>query len=101
MSRFTVKKILPSRDRIEKPFGMVKEKYVNFQKMQLRLIREVSSYPHFKRHYLPCVLSRQPTLLGAIWSRRVERKRGERGEGACMGGAGWGWGGDVSAPLLE
>ena len=58
------KKILPSRDRIEKPLGRVKAKYVNFQKMQLRLIREVSSYPHFKRHYLPCVLSRQAYIIG-------------------------------------
>ena len=48
MSRFTVKKFLPSRDRIEKPLGRVKAKYVNFQKLQLRLFREVSSYPHFK-----------------------------------------------------
>ena len=32
MSRFKVKKFLPSVDRIEKPLGRVKAKYVNFQK---------------------------------------------------------------------
>ena len=44
MSRFTVKKILPSRGRIAKRLGRVRTKCLKVQKTQLRLIR-VSSFP--------------------------------------------------------
>ena len=49
MLRSMVKKILPFRDRVEKRLGRVRAKYVNFQNMQLRPVREVSSFPHFSR----------------------------------------------------